>query len=577
MVERRLDDRSGPSRDVETTTESTVNRWDLVVLLAIAGYALAFQLGRWQAHSPFTQLAGDAGNIASYAAALDQPNLFAADSSLGDPRQLRFYAAVHVHILRLLQPYFGDYGSAYLWLLGAHVFLLGTSSYVFGRLLFRSRFWAAVLAAVLLMPVTVGLGTYWGTFRDAQPRFTYAALLPILWAAGLAWHTKPRLWPLLLGFAGALVFIHPVSAPSWGVAILLGLCLNLVGTQRRRHHIAMLIAASAAFAVAMAPFAMLYLGARSDSPELEFEIWKRVISPNYRDALAGFEYVLTRLWDHHPALLAWGASAALFQIGWGRFRRDAARVVAVWTVAVVAVSVGIPFLEQARAAQTGAVPMQVDLIRGLRFLAPLLSLFCVWSLVEADHRLNGATRAPWKQLPRLCGAVLAAVWIHHQMPGEPKHWSAPLYEFPPVQYEQRREAFDQVASLPRDATLLTSSPFLSAGVRYYALHPLVHSRLDLGVFLYARHDALPEWQRAKAYKRRARAVRDPGERLHAFARLASRLCADYALVELAPDRCVEYTTIGSGLTATCEDSATGGSCRELVWINPGYALIRTNP
>jgi len=577
MVERGLDDRSGPSRGVEAIPQSTVNRWDLVVLLAIACYALAFQLGRWQGFSPFTHLAGDAGNIASYAAALDRPELFTRDSSLGDPRQLRFYGAVHVRLLRHLQPYFGDYGSAYLWLLGLHVFLLGASSYLFGRLLFRSRFWAALLAAVLLMPVMVGLGTYWGTFRDAQPRFSYAAVLPLLWSAALAWHGKPRLWPLLLGIAGALVFIHPVSAPSWGAAFLLGLCLNLVDEPRRRYHLAMLIASIAVFAVAVAPFATLYLSARGDSPELEFDVWKRVISPTYRDALHGFEHVVVRLWDRYPALLPWGIAAALFQVGWGRFRRDAARIVVLWTLAIVAVSVGIPWLEQSRAELTGAVPMQVDLIRGLRFLAPLLLLFCVWSLVELDHRLRRATGNAWERLPRLAGAILAAAWIYQQTPRTPKNWLAAFREIQPVPHAQRSEALERIASLPRDATLVTSSIFLSAPVRYYALHPLAHSRLDLGVFLYARHDSLPQWQSAKAHKRRARALYDPADRLLAFARLASRLGADYALVELAPDRCVEYARIGGTLTAVCEETAGGGSCHELVWINPGYALIRADP
>src|SRR5688572_18610461 len=103
--------------------------------LAVALFALIaglFQAACIGGERPFVTLGGDAGNIASFAAAWDNPGAFKGDEALGDPGNFRFYATIHIPLLRVLRPLYGDYGSAFMAMLGLHVFLQGLGFYALG-------------------------------------------------------------------------------------------------------------------------------------------------------------------------------------------------------------------------------------------------------------------------------------------------------------------------------------------------------------------------------------------------------------------------------------------------------------
>ena len=68
------------------------------------------------------------------------------------------------------------------WLLLPTILLQLIGFYFLGRVLYRSRLWAFLLAVITAAMVTeVGLGEFWGIWRDVLPRFTFQAFLPFCW------------------------------------------------------------------------------------------------------------------------------------------------------------------------------------------------------------------------------------------------------------------------------------------------------------------------------------------------------------------------------------------------------------
>ena len=238
----------------------TLGRWDALATAAFLVFAIIYFLGRLQENYPIVILTGDAGNIASYAAAQDHPNWFSIDPALGDSNNTGVYATIHIPLIRALERLTGDYALAYTWLLLPQVFLQLLGFYILGRVLFKIRFWAFLLAFLTAMQViNIGLGEIWGVWRDALPRTTFQALLPYLLALVIVWKDHPRRWPWLMVFAGLLVFVHPISAPAWGFAIWLSLWLLHPRAWGWRRRILVMLGMGAIFLLAITPFALNYL------------------------------------------------------------------------------------------------------------------------------------------------------------------------------------------------------------------------------------------------------------------------------------------------------------------------------
>ncbi|MGH2395803.1 MAG: hypothetical protein ACRDFW_02205, partial [bacterium] len=98
----------------------------------------------------------------SFAVARDHPEFFSGDSVLGDSRNVSVYPTIHIPIIRGLARVTGDYGMAFISLLGVHVFLQALGFYLLGLVIFQSRYWGALLAVLTLMPVYITLPEFWG-------------------------------------------------------------------------------------------------------------------------------------------------------------------------------------------------------------------------------------------------------------------------------------------------------------------------------------------------------------------------------------------------------------------------------
>src|SRR5512145_2724592 len=127
---------------------------DWLAVLFFALLAFVYQLSVSSHGFPTVILGGDAANIASFAAGRAFPNLFLGDAILGDLNNIGLYVTIHLPLAIGLEKLLGNFGLAYSVLLFPHVFLQFFSYYLFGRVLFGSRYWAWLFSLAVSVPLT---------------------------------------------------------------------------------------------------------------------------------------------------------------------------------------------------------------------------------------------------------------------------------------------------------------------------------------------------------------------------------------------------------------------------------------
>lgn len=529
-----------------------INIWDWLATLAFAAFAVLYFLGRLQGNYPVVILSGDAGNIASYAAAADHPDWFASDPAIGSAGNAGIYATVHIPLIRALARLTGDYGMAYAWLALPQTFLQLLGFYVLGRVLFtctcgtgtgKNRFWAFLLAFLTAMPVLkIGLGENWGVLQDALPRVTFQSLLPFLMALVLVWKNQPKRWPWLMVFAGLLVYAHPISAPAWGLAIWLSLWLLQPKSWSWKRRALVMLGLGLLFLATLTPFALNYLSYRGRDQSADYATVMAILktySPanllNVPVALGNFLWNSTRNLLLPVALLGLVATWRLKKTD-----RTSVKVVMLWMTGIFLTSVVIPFGERLVEQQLHILPLETELVRCIRYFVPLLLLFWLWPLAELAPRLDKPrTRAAIFVL----GLVLFGFWGATNRPavGDMLDTLA-CFTHGQLVCPAERPLDELIQTLrtdtrPGEGVLVfnedTTYTSQSLGVRYSALRPMVYTLRDAGILGYSNRAALPGWLETTGRMDVIRALTDPSARLEQLVPLAQELGAVYLVVDFA--------------------------------------------
>jgi len=546
---------------------------DLAAVLVFAAIAAAFYHARTAGSTPFTDLTSDAGNIASFAAAYDHPELFEGDGLLDDPDNFRFYATIHIPLTRALARATGNYGDAFICMLPLEVFLHALGFYLLGIAVFRRRLWAFVFALMMLPQIRMGLGTAWGLFLDPLPRLSLTAALGFLLAAAISWRDRPRRWPWIMLGAGALMYVHPVAAPVVGFALWLGFWVSVPPSWSVKKRLLYMLLIGLLFVAVSAPFAVIYLKNHAHG-----------VVENYAQIIEIMQYRLTEgfldiphavgeaFWKLTTSLVLplglIGTAVTCWVTG---ASRDKLRVIGCWLTGILFVSVVIPLVEQAVARAAGAIPVEIDLVRGIRFVVLIMLLLFVWGLAELSRRF----RRPLWVRPVL--VILSLVWVgyfaYQPPPGAWRNWSAPRQRrrWPGIiprlekHMPQRsvRAAHHQAVMAIRDTPV--RSRILPIGVnplavRYAALRPVVFAEKDGGVLVISNHQKLPRWyRRSKTYRTLTEPWNSPWKQDKAakMVEWARGLGADYLAVTRAksPDLAFPPGT-------------------EVIWSNQSYGLVR---
>lgn len=535
-------------------------RRHLLVAACFALLAMSFQVHRTGWRGAAEAAEGDLGNIAAFAAGHDHPEYFVADNVLGDGRNFHWYATAHVPLARWLRPLAGSYAGALLAGYGLHIFAHLLGFYLLGIVLFGSVLWSVVLALVALAPVSAGI-VYdgWGLFDDPLPRLTFSALTGFLMAAAIKWRQTPKAWPVLMLAAGCGAYVHPVSAPAVGLMLYLGLWAHRPRGWSLPGWIARMAGLGVLFLLPAVPFALKYATGRQDAPSaadpMLQEIYRYFFVPQVWNVPYAMKLVVKAMFREGTAVL--GIVGAILLLRAGKWRQGPLRPFVPWLVGIALVGMAMPLADYFRAVRRGAVCMQVDLERNVRFFVPILLTLFVWGLAELDRRANG--RAVWAKV----GLLVATAWFA-------AHGGVSILMRPAAAVEvlrtgkpadirlaQRAQAVAAVRELTPAGARVLPWNFPSTPIRHAALRPVVHARQDASCLIFSKRELAMAWyERQRMYDEIDRLPKGP-ERLQAIVYWGRQNGAQYLLID-------EPHRPGEPLSARATS----------IWSNEQYSLLR---
>jgi hypothetical protein len=465
-------------------------------LLSYALLALLLALSWWRGVTPFAFLSGDGGNIAGFAAAWAHPEAFANDPVLSDPNNFQFYATVHIAWLMVGERIFGTIGNAFLLLLPITMFVQAMGYRQLGQVLSEDEAAAFLLGLMSFGSVPLNIDNF-GTYTDALPRSLFQAAFPYLLAGAVQTLRQPKAWPRLFAFHGLATYLHPVSAPS--VALASWLALAVGGKERR---LLALLLAGTAFLALSAPFAVNYLiGHQHGHVENLAEVralQRWLYGAPFSDGWIYAEAV-TGAWQVRWLLpLASGIGAILVWL-FAPDRRFVLGFLAAWTAAAVLASLGVTLTEQEVARRLEVVPVEIDTIRNLAYVVPVLMVVAFWGVAAAARRLPRRTAVTVM-------AVAALGWLVANKPGvlpardtlaclasgkllcPPPHWADQI-----AVLEHLRLAVPR-GTLVLPAVDRYTRTELGQAVRYHAGLPLSFCYKDGGILGYSKVDRLRQWR-----------------------------------------------------------------------------------
>jgi hypothetical protein len=450
---------------------------------------------------PTVILGGDAANIASFAAGRAYPQLFGADAILGDLRNIGLYVTVHLPITILLEKLLGNFGLAYSVLLFPHVFLQYLSYYLLGRVLFNNRYWAYLFTLAVSSPLELAGGELWGVVGDGMPRFTYQVLIPFILILLLTvWRERPKRWIWVMIIAGLMAFIHPVSTPTWAFALWLGLwpCMPPIYDLRRK--LLEMFKMGLVLALALLPYVSIYLyyhkGGRSSDYDLVYFILTNYFPYDLLNIPAAVQTLFNSTSQY--GLLWYGLIGLALTFILFRSERSRLYQLLTWVAGISFVTILVPFVEQTIERALRMIPLQTELMRGMRYLIPFLFIFWFYPLAELTRRAS----RPWViRTVFVIGTILTLSWLSLnppypfvETPNVVRCWSQGHFICPFD--NDYADALTHVRTdTPEKAQFVVflQSRWSGIEVRYLGLRPMAYAYKDHGQLTFTNLDALRTW------------------------------------------------------------------------------------
>lgn len=478
------------------------NRWDALVILFFVLIAFVYQLVMLSRAYPTVALSGDAANIASIAAARAYPDLFKQDAVLGNPQNLGVYVTVHLPIVIWLEKLVGNFGLAYSLLLFPHVFLQYFSYYLLGRVLFHHRYWAFLFSLAVSSPLVLDGGEIWGIINSALPRTTFQVIIPFVMILLLsAWRDRPNRWPWVMAILGLMAFVHPVSAPVWAFALWLGFWPIFPPAWETRRRIWEMFKLGGVLVLALLPFISIYLkyhegGSRTDNYDLAYYILTEHFPGNLMNIPGAVNTLLRNTAEF--GLIWYGLAGLIITFLLFRSERPRLKQMLVWIAGIVIVSILIPWVENAIERALRIIPLQTELMRGMRYLVLFLFVFWFYPFAQLTRRSMhpGLSRAVFA-----VGTLLTLGWLIVNPPEPFKHapymfqcWQSGQFICP--SNTDLTHALTYIREeTPESSKFAVFFSNRSSGieVRYLGLRPMAYAYKDRGLLLYSNVEALEEW------------------------------------------------------------------------------------
>lgn len=501
-LEQKLGDytRTVATRKLEWPYYFTFFDWGVIVFFAFL--ALVYQLATSSHGFPTVILGGDAANIASFAAGRAFPDFFSGDAILGDLRNIGLYVTIHIPLTIWIEKILGNFGLAYSILLFPHVFMQYFSYYLLGRAIFNHRYWAFLFSLAVSAPLNLAGGEIWGVAGDGMPRFTYQVLIPFILIFLLSsWRESPKQWPWVMAIAGLMAFIHPVSTPTWAFALWLGLWPCMPPAYQIRQKFNTMIKMGVVLALALLPYASIYLyfhkgGSSNSNYDLVHFILQNYFPYELLDIPAAVRTLFTE--TSKFGLLGFGIFGLFSTLILFRSERGRITQMLYWILGISFVSIFVPFVEQIIERTFRIIPLQTELMRGMRYLIIFLFIFWYYPYAELTNRL---IKPRVKQAILVIGTLITFYWLGMNTP-------YPLVEIPqvmqcwaqgnlicPTDTEYADVMVHVRTDTPKNAKFVVflTNRWSGIEVRYLGLRPMAYAYKDRGQLAFTNLEALNTW------------------------------------------------------------------------------------
>lgn len=464
--------------------------FDVVVIVGFILFASLYTLGRWNGISPFIYIGSDSSYISSYAAVFDHPGQFANDYLLANPSIAAFYFAVHIPLIRFLGRLVGGYGNAFIVLLPITIFLKLFGFYFLGKRLFKNKGLALLLAVVTFPIVVTGAWDIWGLMGDALPRNLFEIILPWLIYFSIKWLDQPKRWYWSSFILGLFTYVHSISAGIVFCAVMLIFLLQSRDPFGKR--IGRLAINVVIFLLTIVPFILNYISSiqYTQTVPISYQdslvVLNDLFGANHLDTLPIFFELVKQLTV--SGILPLAVVALIYLFASSKIKvKGAYRVLGVWILGILLVSVVFPLFETLVDPWLHMVSLRMMLIRGLRYIPPLLLVFAFLAFFEQHEPSANHHPASFNFL----FLVLISLSFVFTVANNPQdqyvnreikclfsgHWVCPT--------EQELDGVDIIKSLStytnKNDRILAIPPFrvpFAYAIRYQALRPQGYSYSD---------------------------------------------------------------------------------------------------
>jgi len=508
---------------------------DVCALVIFIIVSVTFQIFRDLAFTQGFINGSDASNIATFAYARVSPEMFHGDGLLSEFKNFGFYRTIQIPMLIGLYKIFGSFGAATAHMYGLHVFLFLSGFYMLGCLMLNNRALAFLFSTVLIAGTDINW-SYWGLGDwDVTPRLTFASTLGFVLSYAYVIKEKYIQRTIFMFIFGFFMFVHPVSAPAIAVSLFLGFALYRPHGVRPFVYILLIFVTGAMFLLGAAPYVYKFLGAGEEGATATvltnfYEIIKYRLAKNYTDYYGALRNFIEVFFIKYPLFTTAGIVSI---ISFLMTRKKDILLVLLWSIGPV-VALLIYLADQWYAKKFGTPPLEVDMIRGVRFLVPFSLLLIFMGSRHLYCTLSGRLeRRNAFALFLALSAVISFFSIMQIINGI----DMMRHRYIKTMMNQTVEIVE-VLDFIKDRTpaksLIFSSVVDPLAIRYYAGRPVAFTRKDGGALIYGDHNALYRWyQTSKENDAAMKSIRkgDVNKGMDMLTVLAQRFRSDYLIIE----------------------------------------------
>ncbi len=475
---------------------------DLLVIIFFLLIALWFYQNPCQSNKQFIELGGDAATYTSIAAALDHPGYFEGDPMFDNPNISNIFSLILVQLIRFNAQFTHNYGMAFMFLIIPHIFFQMAGFYILGRILFKDRFWAFILAVITFIPISLG-AELWGIWLPL-PRFLFQTFLPYLLSLAFIWKGDYKKWPLLMIFSGFIFYLHPFSGLAWGFTIWVGFLFFLPNDWNLSRKLIIILGLGIFFLLIISPYLSTYLKSQSSGVEKDYEFVYHVIQTffprNIADALTILKEFVGLTFSN--GILPIAVVLMIFYLLLLRgSENNKYKIIFAWLAGIFVISIIIPVIVGFIEKLLRIIPTESSLLtRSYRYLYPLLLIIIFAILADIAH----------KSLSKTLTSIIisgSVIFLFCYGFSQKDYFKYPLQKLEslinskPVCFtnEVKSQAMESI----RELTPVGSKTFVYSWkgiettefyeIRYFALRPLVFHVRDGGIFVVMDYEELKKW------------------------------------------------------------------------------------